>query len=54
MKEINEMTLEELREELRKTRESKDYWVERADKIEKKLNTLMSIMKGVNSLIEQE
>ena len=54
MKEINEMTLEELREELRKTRESKDYWVERADKIEKKLNTLLSIMKGVNSLIEQE
>lgn len=54
MKEINEMTLEELREELRKTKESKDYWFERADKIEKKLNTLLSLMKGINSLIEQE
>lgn len=54
MAEINEMTIEELREELRKTRESKNYWFERADKIEKKLNTLLSIMKGVNSLIEQE
>lgn len=54
MAEINEMTIEELREELRKTRESKNYWFERAEKIEKKLNTLLSIMNGVNSLIEQE
>ena len=54
MAEINEMTIEELREELRKTRDSKNYWLDRADKIEKKLNTLLALMKGINYLIEQE
>lgn len=52
MAEINEMTIEELREELQKTRESKNYWFERATKMEEDFRLFRETIKNITLMAE--
>lgn len=46
------MTMEELRNELDKLKESRDYWMDRAAKAEKKFASFREMMKGLVVLVE--
>lgn len=52
MKEIKEMTMEELREELRKERENKSYWFERATKMEEDFRLFRETIKNITLMAE--
>lgn len=52
MKDIKELTPDELRAELEKARESRDHWMDMASKSEARLKAFKEMVKNVIILIE--
>lgn len=47
-----EMTLEEIKKAYNEMKESRDYWMDKANRIEKKFSTFREMMKGLVVLVE--
>ena len=49
---IEEMTLEDLQQELKEMKESRDYWMDRTSKAESKFSAFRDMVKGLVVLVD--